>query len=405
MTEPTLTKHLNSLTYSWPSVSIDVSLSRVKESGGEMKAELTAMNGKGILTQQSINLLAGRSRGMLAKELQGKHQLSSPSWETILEAVCVKGLRELRKGEPTIVLQPHEQPNVPFLLNPLIYQKHQTLMYAPGGSCKSFLALYLALLACHGAQQNGLAALPCPVLYLDYELDAETIGTRLNRLYKGHPELSQFAPYYRACNQPLHEEVDTISAEVDEKGIKLVIVDSAIMACGDDMQSTMAPKMIQRALRQLRCASLVLTHVAKNTEQKTAYGSVFFQNLCRNQYAIEVVETNDDETRITLEHTKHNFGRKQPLAALSFSFANDACRVSTFDPFADEGTDEAVLPLAARIRNLLEDGMARSAREIAEALHEKLETAKVTLSKHAGVKWFRIGTYHSGQWTVLNPKK
>lgn len=404
MTEPTVTRQNNSLSFGWPSQAITLRLSRIRESSGETKAEIVASNGKGILTQQSINLLAGRSRSQLAKELDRKHHLDSISWETILETVCVRGLLELRKGEPVIVLQPHDQPNVPFLLNPLIYQKHQTLIYAPGGSCKSYFALYLALLACHGASQNGLSALACPVLYLDWELDAETIGTRLTRLYKGHPELSQYAPYYRACIHPLHEEVDTIGAEIEEKGIKFLIIDSAIMACGDDMQSTAAPKMLQRALRQLGCGSLVLTHVAKNTDQKTAYGSVFFQNLCRNQYVLEVVESNDEETRVTLEHTKHNFGRKQPLAALSFSFADEACHVSTFDPHADEGDDDASLPISSRIRNLLDDGLPRSAKAIADDLHEKLSTVKVTLSKHTGVKWHRSGNYHAGVWTVTVPR-
>ena len=133
MAEPTLSRHNNTLSFCWPSQSITLILSRIRESSGETKAEIVAANGKGILTQQSINLLAGRSRSQLAKELSRKHQLVSLSWETVLETVCVRGLRELRKGAPVIVLQPNEQPYVPFLLNPLVYQKHQTLIYAPGG--------------------------------------------------------------------------------------------------------------------------------------------------------------------------------------------------------------------------------------------------------------------------------
>lgn len=396
--EPILTRHLNSLTFGWPSISINVSLSRVKESGGEMKAELTATNGKGILTQQSINLLAGRSRGMLAKEMHGKHALTAPSWETILETVCVRGLRELRKGEPTIVLQPQEQANVPFLLNPLIFQRNQTLVYAPGGSGKSYLALYLALLACHGAQQNGLASLQVPVLYLDYELDAETIGTRLTRLRKGHPELSQYAPYYRECLKPLDEEIDIISAEVDEKGIKLVIVDSAIMACGDELNGTQAPKVLARALKQLRCSALVLTHVAKNTEHKTAYGNVFFQNLCRNQYEVELVDETDDVKRIQLINRKINFGRFQRPIGLALDFSQDACVVTGFDPMVEDDQPDIALPMPARIRNLLEDGLPLTTKEIAEALGEGINYVRVVLNRLDRRKWMRLG---DGKWTVL----
>lgn len=401
MTEPTLTWHNNTLSFGWPSQSITLHLSRIRESSGETKAEIVASNGKGILTQQSINLLAGRSRSQLAKELDRKHHLASINWETILETVCVRGLRELRKGEPVIVLAPHDQPNVPFLLNPLVYQKHQTLIYAPGGSCKSYLALYLALLACHGAEQNGLRALHCPVLYLDWELDAETIGTRLTRLYKGHPELSEFAPYYRACIQPLHEEVDTIGAEIEEKGIKLLIIDSAIMACGDDLNSTQAPKHLQRALRQLGCASIVLSHVAKNTDNKTAYGNVFFQNLCRNQYEVELVDETEDEKRITLTHRKINFGCFQQPRGLAFNFSNEACRVSGFNPLEEEDQAEDTMPLPARIRTLLEDGLPRKAKNIADTLKERIAHVRVTLNRLDRRKWSKLPT---GEWTVLKPK-
>lgn len=401
MTEPVVTRGRSGVTLSWPSVSMTVNLSRVRESHGALNAELLITNANGILTQQSINLLAGRSRGMLAKELASKHPLTSPSWDTIMENVCVRGLVELRKGDPVVVLQPEASPHVPFLLNPLIYQGHQTLIYAPGGSCKSFLALYLSLLVCHGASQSGLRALRAPVLYLDWELDAQTIGTRLTRLHAGHPELSEYAPYYRACTMPLHEEVDLIAEEVERKGVKLVIIDSAIMACGDDLNTTQAPKQLQRALRTLGCASLVLSHVAKNTEDKTAYGNVFFQNLCRNQYEVQLVDENPTMKRISLTHRKINFGAMQPMTGLAFDFTGDACRVSHFDPEEEEDCLHT-LPLPNRIRNLLEDGEPRSSKQIADELGAKLPVVKFTLSKHRGTKWTMVGENRDAKWTVLN---
>ena len=271
-----------------------------------------------------------------------------------------------------------------------------------GGSCKSYLALYLSLLACHGANQNGLRAVSCPVLYLDWELDAETIGTRLKRLYKGHPELSFFAPYYRTCHQPLHEEVDMLSAEVEEKGIQLLIIDSAIMACGDDLNSTQAPKHLQRALRQLGCASVDLSHVAKNTESKTAYGNVFFQNLCRNQYEVELVDETDLQKRITLTHRKVNFGALQQPQGLAFDFSNNTCRVNVFDPLAEaESHADVSLPIPARIRNLLEDGLPRTAKDIATELGEDHTTIRVTLNRHDGRKWSKLS---DGKWSVLSHK-
>lgn len=402
MTEPLITRTLAGLTYAWPSLSLTVRLSRIKEHGGEVRSELTALNGAGVLTQQSLNLLAGRTRGQLAKELQDKHPLTTPSWATLLEKVCVQSLHELRKGEPIITLQPSLETNVPFLLNPLIYQKHQTLIYAPGGSCKSYLALYLALLACHGAQQNDLRALSAPVLYLDWELDAETIGTRLTRLYRGHPELSQYAPYYRVCHQPLHEEIDLLAGEIQDRGVQLVIIDSAIMACGDDLNSTHAPKQLGRALRQLGCASVVLSHVAKNSEHKTAYGNVFFQNLCRNQYEVELVDEGANEKRITLTHRKANFGSFQPPKGLAFNFEDEACRVTAFDPLIEDEQPNECLPIPSRIRNLLEDGLPRSSAEICAALSLPPTQVRVALHRHDRKKWHKSA---GGLWSVMSSSK
>lgn len=408
MIEPTLTRHGSSLAFSWPGQPIKLVLSRFHDSRQTAKAEVQVMivsNGtSGLITSAELNLTSLPARGKFAKEMAArapKVGAIALDWGELVEQICVLGLRAHREGEPFVVLQPNEQGNVPFLLNPLVFENHQTLIYAPGGSCKSFLALYLALLVRHGSKQNGLAADPSQVLYLDWELDAETTGTRLRRLHRGHPELSKELPLYRRCSMPLHEEADLIAAEIAQKGVRLVIIDSAIMACGDDLNSTQAPKQLQRALRQMRCASIVLSHVAKNSEDKTAYGNVFFQNLCRNQYEVQLLDRSEADTRITLTHRKNNFGPFQTLRGLRFDFSQDACRVSSFNPEQEEACQQS-LPIPSRIRNLLEDGEPRAAKEIAEELDIGLPTIKAVLSKHRGVKWHMIGQNREAKWAVLN---
>lgn len=405
MIEPTVTRHGSSFAFTWPGCLIKIVLSRFHVSSRATDAELqvSVVNGSetGLITSAKINLQSLPTRKKFAQELADRVPGVSMDWATMVEQVCILGLRAHREGEPFILLQPNEQANVPFLLNPLVYENHQTLIYAPGGSCKSYLALYLALLVLHGAEQNDLAAIRGPVLYLDWELDADTTGTRLRRIQRGHPELSKELVVYRRCLMALHEESDLIAAEVAQKGIKLAIIDSAIMACGDDLNGTQAPKQLQRALRQMGCASIVLSHVAKNSEEKTAYGNVFFQNLCRNQYEVQLVDRSREYARITLAHRKNNFGSFQLLRGLHFDFTNDACRVSGFDP-EQAGECQDSLPIPSRIRNLLEDGTPRSAKEVAEDLGLKLATVKAILSKHRGIKWHMTGEGREAKWTALN---
>jgi hypothetical protein len=401
--QPEIRRHGGSVVFTWPGDPRKVTLSRFHGSSRSIEAEVTLTTVKDgaayLVTSAKINLQSLPTRKKLAQDFNDR--MADPTWLTKVEQICVKGLRTYREGEPIIVLEPSEHTHVPFRLNPLIYENHQTLINAPGGTCKSYTSLYVALVTCHGAQQNGLAAVPCPVLYLDWELDAITTGTRLRALYKGHPELSEYAPYYRRCELPLYDEMDLIGEEVAAKGIKLVIIDSAIMACGDDLSSTQAPVKLQRALRSIGCSSLVLTHCPKNAEENSAYGSVFFRNLCRNQYELRLVEKTRNTALVTLEHTKQNFGPKQDTLGFQFTWDDDGgCRVSSFDPHDHEAA-QATLPLAARIRNLLDDGTSRSAVEISEELEEKLATVKAIFSKHNGHKWSSQGSRQHTTWTVL----
>ncbi len=73
-----------------------------------------------------------------------------------------------------------------YLLKDLVLAAYVTLLYGDGGVAKSLLALALALAVAGGSStwlgrevENG------PVLYLDFELDAEEQARRVNQLCRG----------------------------------------------------------------------------------------------------------------------------------------------------------------------------------------------------------------------------
>ena len=406
MTPPRMELVGSGVKFTWTDYQIAVQLDRFRDShSAGTKAELSAFAlTDGIahmITQGQMNLTAVRSRSDFARRLHELHPCAG--WDHIIENCAVHGLRLLRQGEPVIVLQPATSAHVSFALNPLIYTNHQTLFYAPGGSLKSYLALYLALLACHGATQHGLSALAGPVLYCDWELNSETVGGRLKALRAGHPELTLVTPFYRRCEAPLHQEAAQIAASVGELGIRLLIVDSAAMACGGDLNSPDTVIKLTAALRQINCSSLVLAHISKNTQEgqdKSAYGSVFFRELARNVWELERAE-GDQPVRVILSQKKNNFGPTHAPLAFTFSFGVESVQVSACDP-TEEPAFEDKLPLVSRIRNLLEDGTPRTADEIAGALGANVRSIKTKLSAYNKTKWHRIGDYHDGQWTVLN---
>jgi len=108
--------------------------------------------------------------------------------------------------------------------------------------------------------------------------------------------------------------------------------------------------------------------------------------------------------RVILSQKKNNFGSLHPPLAFEFVFDGESVRVAACDP-QDEPACEHKLPLASRIRNLLEDGTPRSSKEIALALGAKLNTIAVALSrgKKAG-KWSLVTVGGVEKWTVLKSR-
>ena len=73
-----------------------------------------------------------------------------------------------------------------YLLKDLILAAYVTLLYGDGGVAKSLLALALAVAVAGGSGKwLGREVERCPVLYVDFELDAEEQARRVHHLCRG----------------------------------------------------------------------------------------------------------------------------------------------------------------------------------------------------------------------------
>ncbi len=384
-----------------PKHTVKILFDRLTDMRGGVYAEVTVtFGGTELLSGVDLGLKSDTGQTKLAASL--KPLAPSIPWKLLLQKASALVLRRHRHGEPIITLSPSTSAHVSFLLNPIIYQQHQTLIFAPGGTCKSYLALWFALLVSHGVHHAGVAGLKSSVLYLDWELNAETVGGRLKALQAGHPDLSRVQPYYRRCELPLHQEAHQIAAHVAEREVKLLIVDSAAMACGGELSSPEAAINLQRALRKINCASLVLAHTSKSVQEgqeRTAFGSVFFRELARNVWELNKAD-DENPVKLALSQMKNNFGPKHPPLGFSLTFSGEQVCVESQDLEA-EPEFHVKLPLPNRIRNLLEDGEPRSSKDIAEELGAKWPSVKAVLSKLKGTKWQMVGDKKEPLWTVL----
>lgn len=393
-----------------PQHAVCLTFDRLQDQRGGVAAELT-------ITLGSTELLSGVDLGL--KSDTGHTKLSSSlnkfttsiPWKPILQRACSLVLRRFRTGAPTLLLtgETAVEP-LTYVLNPIAFHKKTTILYGDGGLGKSSLALFLGMCVATGQSLVGFRALPGHVLYLDYEDDADVHARRLQALLRGHPELTGATLHYQRCTEPLSRLTHGLVRHIRSAGITFVILDSIMAATGGDSSAEAATKLFA-ALRQLDTTALALGHVPKTVaegqDHQTVYGSVFHQNFARSVFEIQKrQEVGEDGAVLALIHRKSNLSRLHHPIGLRMSQNAESTELHYEACDLNHVVDMAkALPAASQIRNLLDDGQPRVAKQIAEETGLKLATVKSTLSKHAGYKWQMVGG--PGQetvWTVLTPR-
>jgi hypothetical protein len=69
-----------------------------------------------------------------------------------------------------------------WIAEPIIAARRSTAMFAPGGTGKSLLALYVSACVATGSMLFGRQGTPKSVLYLDYEMTADDLAERLEQM-------------------------------------------------------------------------------------------------------------------------------------------------------------------------------------------------------------------------------
>lgn len=393
MSQPQVARHVDGFVFTWPDQPFEVALTRLRESSRGTSSELQVkyLNGHGAaktLTHQTFNLLTSKTK--LAKELQARQD---GPWLSMLEQVCILAMRELRRGEPIESLQPTEDDHAAwFVLNPLLYEKNPTVLYGPGDSMKSFVALYCGLLLASGCSGPKLSAAPTPwkVLFLDWEMSVQDLRGRVKLLQAGDPRLTGI-PDYRRCFRPLADDVTELKSVVADGGYDVLILDSLAMAAGgQELERADSAIQFNAALRSLNCTSLIIGHTPKPQEdhrERHLYGSVFFHNLCRVSW-----ECRREGNSIGLYQKKNNLGAKQDPIGLTLEVDDVMCRISEAD-LSDDPVLSQGMPLQERLAMALKDQPGQTIKELALMLQADYNSVKSKLNAckkrfmNLGGKW------------------
>ncbi len=235
------------------------------------------------------------------------------------------------------------------------------MLVAHGDSLKSFLTLLvLGTLA-----QEGHA-----VLSVDWEWSADRHRARKRRLF-GPARLEGL--HYLRCHAPLVVEADRIRRYCDQHRITFLGVDSIGLACDGKLTDDDVAIRFHRALAQLPPA-LCAAHVPKSAigpdarGEAQAFGSVYFNNLCRASWAVKKQPgTSDDVVSVGLFPQKQNDGDRSKPTGFQFTFGADRIDVHPVDLATVDGLSER-LPLATRMVPLLKQHGQLTYTQIAHEL-------------------------------------
>ncbi len=292
----------------------------------ELETDLTISLGTKSFTQR-INLLSSSSRQTFAREL--KQYFGEYNWNTLLIDTTTFATNHVRRSVPIIdITETNPVERQEFLIENFIPLGESSLIFGMGNSGKTYVALYIAVLAAIGGQWiDGQWLSQFPVLWIDYETqrDGRTVRYRTDRICAGiGVSLPQHTFFYLGGTTPVAEQAEMIRNFIRSEGIGLVVIDSAIKAVGGDARSETAVAQYFSALGSFGVTTLTIAHVTKDENPDIPFGSIFWHNEPHGYiWHTSGIESPDpSRSIIALNNKKANDGRKPKSFAIDIHFSD-----------------------------------------------------------------------------------
>jgi hypothetical protein len=278
-----------------------------------------------------------------------------------------------------------------YLVNGLLLVAYVTLLYGDGGVAKSLLALALALTISGNAKTwLGREVEHVPVLYLDFELDAEEQARRCYQVCRG---MGLERPpdgllYMSALGFSTRQAFEAALKVCEKHDIGLLVVDSyGIALQGDAEASRDIIGFHQKVVEPFRAkgiAVLIIDHQSRlqagqSYQNKSAFGSVYKTNLSRSVIQAEATERGEGTLTVRLRQKKHNFGPVADPFGVKLSFSEKAVTLEAIELGPAELAEENTLNATERVKLALGDAPAYP-WEIAEYTGLPLKTVRNVLT-------------------------
>ncbi len=337
----------------------------------DLDCELTVAVGGGHEPLiQRVNLISGTQRTDLRRDLDALYG-KEWGWTAVLVDAFSRVRRAWTGQERAVRVDQILDPGDPqFLVGTLLPDASPSVIFGDGSSGKTYIALAAALAVARGEPFCGMAVRQGAVLYVDYETSEPQFRLRVGRLCRGlgldgvPPGLPMY--YWPGGGGALADQADALKRFCAEKGVVLVIVDSAADACGGEPESAEVASRYFNGLSRINggIASLTIAHVSKGSDAEKPFGSVFWHNRPRRTWNVQrVQEEESDEADIGLYCRKVNDGRKPQPFAIRLTFEGTAGPVRVM-----RGDLGAVPELAAKrgLRERVREALRRGPLTVAQ---------------------------------------
>ena len=312
-----------------PDTGVWATAERIREARGSMVAELRieaeridgVSRKKTEMSHSRVDLLDDGSKSRLILKLEDK-TIDDPSypsiaWGQIVESVCSSIVEHYRRGSP-----PKKMDNLldynkrSYLINDMIVKGAANLIWAEGGSAKSYFALLTCVLVDkgYGDKSVGLYATKGNAMYIDFEETEDMFKQRLYAVQKGLriPDPAHASGiWYQQLADGLAGHVEELSEFIEENNINYVVIDSIGRALIGDGAEQQPVEELFAALQHLKVTTLLVDHATKAGD---LYGSVYKHARARQIYQIKKAQHEDtDGMNIMIENIKSNdFKIKSP---------------------------------------------------------------------------------------------
>ena len=277
-----------------------------------------------------LSFLNDGARKRLAEILDDKTGGDRP-WGSIIDEACIAIVEKHRAGNDEIVMTKVDGHSFrSYQLKPFLREGVPNLMWASGGSGKSYFATLTAILVSRGMGALGMTPRKTNVLYLDWEEEEDIMKSRIYSLQKGlgieNPEDAEGIVWEKMVG-PLEDSIEKLSSVVSEHDIGYIIVDSLNPALGGRSIDSESVESFFFALRSLNVTSLLIDHANKAGERSgkfEIYGSAFKYARARNVYEISKVQNNEsDKVEVVFYHRKANDSKFQSLKGFTITFVEE----------------------------------------------------------------------------------